>query len=78
MASGQLQGISRWPSFAGCMGSARTESTLVLGARFSDVSSRWGDYAVEKRLAELGGEALAPRVVAAARQIAARVAGAVS
>ena len=25
-------------------------STLVLGARFSDVSSRWGDYSVEKLL----------------------------
>ena len=29
-------------------------STLVLGARFSDVSSRWGDYAVEKLLGMTG------------------------
>ena len=29
-------------------------STLVLGARFSDGSSRWGDYAVEKLLAMTG------------------------
>ena len=29
-------------------------STLVLGARFSDVSSQWGDYAVEKLLAMTG------------------------
>ena len=29
-------------------------STLVLGARFSDVSSRWGDYSVEKLLEMTG------------------------
>ena len=29
-------------------------STLVLGARFSDASSRWGDYAVERLLAMTG------------------------
>ena len=29
-------------------------STLVLGARFSDVSSQWGDYAVEKLLEMTG------------------------
>ena len=29
-------------------------STLVLGARFTDVSSRWGDYAVEKLLEMTG------------------------
>ena len=29
-------------------------STLVLGARFSDGSSQWGDYAVEKLLEMTG------------------------
>ena len=29
-------------------------STLVLGARFSDVSSQWGDYGVEKLLEMTG------------------------
>ena len=29
-------------------------STLVLGARFTDVSSRWGEYAVEKLLEMTG------------------------
>ena len=37
-------------------------STLVLGARFTDVSSRWGDYAVE-RLLEMTGRGDSLRVV---------------
>ena len=37
-------------------------STLVLGARFSDGSSRWGDYAVEKLL-EMTGRGGKLRVV---------------
>jgi len=37
-------------------------STLVLGARFSDGSSRWGDYAVE-RLLEMTGRGDQLRVI---------------
>ena len=37
-------------------------STLVLGARFSDASSQWGDYAVEKLL-EMTGRGRHLRVV---------------
>ena len=37
-------------------------STLVLGARFTDVSSRWGGYAVE-RLLEMTGRGDSLRVV---------------
>ena len=37
-------------------------STLVLGARFSDVSSRWGDYSVEKLL-EMTGRGSQLRVI---------------
>ena len=37
-------------------------STLVLGARFTDVPSRWGDYAVE-RLLEMTGRGDSLRVI---------------
>ena len=37
-------------------------STLVLGARFTDVPSRWGDYAVEKLL-EMTGRGDSLRVI---------------
>ena len=43
-----------WPMCCGAI-LASGVFTLVLGARFSDGSSQWGDYAVEKLLEMTGG-----------------------